>query len=273
MLARRPRSPLRAARVLHHASPLDRGALDACAALVVGEHDFGAFTPTATPGARRLRHVTALRVARATATSSCSRSRPTRSCTTWCGRSSGRCCRWGAHARSVDVVRARCSTARRASSPGRRRRRTRSTLSGRALRGRRARRATAIRCYVTRERAGARELLVLERRRRADGARAARSSRCERVDLAAYRVVRAADGRRARERPAAARHDARRGPAASSAHPRGLAAGARRHAPTRGCTVERRRGRRCRFAPLPAALSLEARAAARAARAAPLSAS
>jgi tRNA pseudouridine38-40 synthase len=58
VLARRPRSPLRAARALHHASPIDRDALDACAALVVGEHDFGAFTPSATPGARRLRHVT-----------------------------------------------------------------------------------------------------------------------------------------------------------------------------------------------------------------------
>jgi tRNA pseudouridine38-40 synthase len=58
VLARRPRSPLRAARALHHASPIDRDALDACAALVVGEHDFRAFTPTATPGARRLRHVT-----------------------------------------------------------------------------------------------------------------------------------------------------------------------------------------------------------------------
>ena len=34
-------------------------ALDACAALVVGEHDFGAFTPAATPGARTRRHVTA----------------------------------------------------------------------------------------------------------------------------------------------------------------------------------------------------------------------
>jgi tRNA pseudouridine38-40 synthase len=58
VLARRPRSPLRAARTFHHASPIDRDVLDACAALVVGEHDFGAFTPTATPGARRLRHVT-----------------------------------------------------------------------------------------------------------------------------------------------------------------------------------------------------------------------
>jgi tRNA pseudouridine38-40 synthase len=59
VLTRRARSPLRAARTLHHPSPVDRAALDACAALVEGEHDFGAFTPTATPGERMRRHVTA----------------------------------------------------------------------------------------------------------------------------------------------------------------------------------------------------------------------
>jgi tRNA pseudouridine38-40 synthase len=59
VLTRRARSPLRAARTLHHPSPVDRAALDACAALVEGEHDFGAFTPAATPGERMLRHVTA----------------------------------------------------------------------------------------------------------------------------------------------------------------------------------------------------------------------
>jgi tRNA pseudouridine38-40 synthase len=36
VLARRPRAPLRADRVLHHASPIDRAALAACASLVVG---------------------------------------------------------------------------------------------------------------------------------------------------------------------------------------------------------------------------------------------
>jgi tRNA pseudouridine38-40 synthase len=59
VLARRARSPLRAARALHHPSPIDRAALDACAALALGEHDFRAFTPAATPGARTRRHVTA----------------------------------------------------------------------------------------------------------------------------------------------------------------------------------------------------------------------
>ncbi|MSO43833.1 MAG: tRNA pseudouridine(38-40) synthase TruA [Thermoleophilia bacterium] len=43
------RSPLRRNRVLWHAGrPLDRTALDACAALTVGRHDFRAFTPTET---------------------------------------------------------------------------------------------------------------------------------------------------------------------------------------------------------------------------------
>ncbi len=59
MLARRARSPLRAARALHHPAPIDRAALDACAELALGEHDFRAFTPAATPGARTRRHVTA----------------------------------------------------------------------------------------------------------------------------------------------------------------------------------------------------------------------
>lgn len=43
-----PPSPLRAGRVLHHAGALDRGRLDAAAALLVGRHDFRAFTPTRT---------------------------------------------------------------------------------------------------------------------------------------------------------------------------------------------------------------------------------
>jgi tRNA pseudouridine38-40 synthase len=42
------RSPLDAQRVLHHPGRLDPAALDACAALLVGEHDFRAFTPTET---------------------------------------------------------------------------------------------------------------------------------------------------------------------------------------------------------------------------------
>ncbi|WP_217913700.1 tRNA pseudouridine(38-40) synthase TruA [Miltoncostaea marina] len=43
-----PPSPLRRALVLHHPAPLDTDALDAAAALVVGRHDFRAFTPTRT---------------------------------------------------------------------------------------------------------------------------------------------------------------------------------------------------------------------------------
>ena len=43
-----PPSPLRAGRVLHHPAPLDREALAAAAAALVGRHDFRAFTPTRT---------------------------------------------------------------------------------------------------------------------------------------------------------------------------------------------------------------------------------
>ena len=46
---RRPtRSPFEAHRSLWHPRPIDRGRLDAAAAMVVGEHDFRAFTPTDT---------------------------------------------------------------------------------------------------------------------------------------------------------------------------------------------------------------------------------
>ena len=44
-----PPSPLRRDRTLRHTGPpLDRAALDACAAATVGQHDFTAFTPTET---------------------------------------------------------------------------------------------------------------------------------------------------------------------------------------------------------------------------------
>jgi tRNA pseudouridine38-40 synthase len=42
---RRARSPLEARRAWWYPRPLDRAALDAAAAVVVGEHDFRAFTP------------------------------------------------------------------------------------------------------------------------------------------------------------------------------------------------------------------------------------
>jgi tRNA pseudouridine38-40 synthase len=48
VLLSRVRSPLRAARVHHHPRPVDFALLEACAALLPGEHDFRAFTPTVT---------------------------------------------------------------------------------------------------------------------------------------------------------------------------------------------------------------------------------
>jgi tRNA pseudouridine38-40 synthase len=42
------RDPLRAVRAYHWPAPLDRAVLDACAAAVVGRHDFRAFTPAET---------------------------------------------------------------------------------------------------------------------------------------------------------------------------------------------------------------------------------
>jgi tRNA pseudouridine38-40 synthase len=47
LLADRP-DPFRARYELHHPRPLDEGALEACAAAIVGQHDFRAFTPTET---------------------------------------------------------------------------------------------------------------------------------------------------------------------------------------------------------------------------------
>ena len=48
VLRARTRSPLRARQAFHTPHPLDLGALDACAALLIGVHDFEAFTPTET---------------------------------------------------------------------------------------------------------------------------------------------------------------------------------------------------------------------------------
>jgi len=47
LLAERP-DPFRARYELHHPRPLDEAALEACAAAIVGRHDFRAFTPTET---------------------------------------------------------------------------------------------------------------------------------------------------------------------------------------------------------------------------------
>ena len=48
LLRRRVRSPFEAGRALWWPKPLDRGALDAAAALLPGTHDFTAFTPSET---------------------------------------------------------------------------------------------------------------------------------------------------------------------------------------------------------------------------------
>jgi tRNA pseudouridine38-40 synthase len=46
VLAREVGDPFQHLRALHWPQPLDRAALDACAAAIVGTHDFTAFTPT-----------------------------------------------------------------------------------------------------------------------------------------------------------------------------------------------------------------------------------
>jgi tRNA pseudouridine38-40 synthase len=48
VLTRRARSAFERGRALHYPRPIDLGALSACAAALVGEHDFTAFTPTDT---------------------------------------------------------------------------------------------------------------------------------------------------------------------------------------------------------------------------------
>ena len=57
VLVRRTRSALQRGRALWWPHPLDRGALDACAAALVGTHDFTAFTPTETEHVRFERDV------------------------------------------------------------------------------------------------------------------------------------------------------------------------------------------------------------------------
>jgi tRNA pseudouridine38-40 synthase len=57
VLVRRARSALEAGRVLHWPHRLDVAALEACASLLVGVHDFTAFTPTETEHVRFSRSV------------------------------------------------------------------------------------------------------------------------------------------------------------------------------------------------------------------------
>jgi tRNA pseudouridine38-40 synthase len=57
VLTRATASPFEEGRALHWTGALDRAVLDRCAALVVGEHDFTAFTPTQTDHVRFERDV------------------------------------------------------------------------------------------------------------------------------------------------------------------------------------------------------------------------
>lgn len=57
LLVRRTRSAFERGHTLWWSHPLDRAALDACAAALVGTHDFSAFTPTETDHVRFARHV------------------------------------------------------------------------------------------------------------------------------------------------------------------------------------------------------------------------
>ncbi len=57
LLTRSVASPFERGRVLHRSRRLDRGALDACAELLRGTHDFSAFTPTQTEHVRFEREV------------------------------------------------------------------------------------------------------------------------------------------------------------------------------------------------------------------------
>jgi tRNA pseudouridine38-40 synthase len=61
ILTRPARSPFERRHALHWTRPLDRALLDACAQLVVGRHDFTAFTPTETDHVHFHRRVLAAR--------------------------------------------------------------------------------------------------------------------------------------------------------------------------------------------------------------------
>ena len=103
---RRERSALEARRALWWPRPFDVAAADASAQALLGEHDFRAFTPTETRHQVFVRVVEAGAVgASSTRTSPRSRSPPTRSCATWCGRSWGRCSRAATSRRSSRAAR------------------------------------------------------------------------------------------------------------------------------------------------------------------------
>ena len=101
VLDRRERSALEARRALWWPRPVDLEALSGAARLVLGEHDFRAFTPDG-DAARRVRaRGDRGRLGAAGTTASTSRSPRTRSCATWCGRWSARCSSSGRQRRSA----------------------------------------------------------------------------------------------------------------------------------------------------------------------------
>jgi tRNA pseudouridine38-40 synthase len=57
IFTRQAASPFELGRALHWRHALDRGALDECAAALLGTHDFTAFTPTQTDHVHFRRHV------------------------------------------------------------------------------------------------------------------------------------------------------------------------------------------------------------------------
>ena len=59
LYTRDPLSPFERGRALHVPQPLDRAALEACAALLPGKHDLTAFTPTQTDHVLFERNITA----------------------------------------------------------------------------------------------------------------------------------------------------------------------------------------------------------------------
>ena len=87
-------SPFEQGRALWWPRPLDREALDACAAALLGTHDFTAFTPSETDHVRFERDVfRAEWVQESERRAWRSGSRPTPSCATWCACSWERCSR------------------------------------------------------------------------------------------------------------------------------------------------------------------------------------
>jgi tRNA pseudouridine38-40 synthase len=78
---RRTPSPFEEKRSWWYPRPVDEERMQDAANLLLGEHDFRAFTPTATSSVRN---------GTVAATCSSSRSPPTAFCVTWCARSSAR---------------------------------------------------------------------------------------------------------------------------------------------------------------------------------------